>query len=62
MCPAFCLADYKVQGSTLKAAVLDLKDDPIRRGQDYYRKYTQHMSSYPDFDRPKDFISYRKLT
>jgi hypothetical protein len=29
MCPAFSLTDYKVQGSTLSTAVLDLKDDPI---------------------------------
>lgn len=39
MCPAFCLTDYKVQGSTLKAAILDLKDDPTIRGQDRHRKY-----------------------
>ncbi|KAJ6125978.1 hypothetical protein N7471_010471 [Penicillium samsonianum] len=39
MCPAFCLTDYKVQGSTLAAAILDLKDDPTIRGQDRHRKY-----------------------
>jgi hypothetical protein len=39
MCPAFCLTDYKVQGSTLSAAILDLKDDPTIRGQDHHRKY-----------------------
>jgi hypothetical protein len=39
MCPAFCLTDYKVQGSTLIAAILDLKDDPTIRGQDRHRKY-----------------------
>jgi hypothetical protein len=39
MCPAFCLTDYKVQGSTLLAAILDLKDDPTIRGQDHHRKY-----------------------
>jgi hypothetical protein len=38
-CPAFCLTDYKVQGSTLTAAILDLKDDPTIRGQDRHRKY-----------------------
>ena len=27
MCPAFNLTDYKVQGSTLTTAVLDLKHD-----------------------------------
>jgi hypothetical protein len=39
MCPAFSLTDYKVQGSTLEAAILDLKDDPTIRGQDRHRKY-----------------------
>jgi hypothetical protein len=39
MCPAFCLTDYKVQGSTLPGAILDLKDDPTIRGQDRHRKY-----------------------
>jgi hypothetical protein len=39
MCPAFCLTDYKVQGSTHAAAILDLKDDPTIRGQDRHRKY-----------------------
>ncbi|KAI3286470.1 hypothetical protein DTO002I6_8141 [Penicillium roqueforti] len=39
MCPAFSLTDYKVQGSTLVAAILDLKDDPTIRGQDRHRKY-----------------------
>lgn len=39
MCPAFSLTDYKVQGSTLVAAILDLKDDPTIRGQDRHRKF-----------------------
>jgi hypothetical protein len=39
MCPAFCLTDYKVQGATLTAAILELKDDPTIRGQDRHRKY-----------------------
>ena len=34
MCPAFCLTDYKVQGSTLTAAILDLKNDPTIRGRE----------------------------
>jgi hypothetical protein len=34
ICPAFCLTDYKVQGSTLSAAILDLKTGAARRGQD----------------------------
>lgn len=39
LCPAFCLTDYKVQGSTLTSAVLDLKDDPRFKVQDRHRKY-----------------------
>jgi hypothetical protein len=39
-CPAFSLTDYKVQGSTLKTAVLDLKDDPTAKGQDPHKKFT----------------------
>lgn len=34
MCPAFSLTDYKVQGSTFTEAILDLKNDPTRRGWD----------------------------
>jgi hypothetical protein len=34
MCPAFSLTDYKVQGSTLTTAVLDLKDDLAAKGQE----------------------------
>jgi hypothetical protein len=48
MCPAFCLTDYKVQGSTLVAAILDLKDDPTIRGQDRHRKY---CSTYVQLSR-----------
>ncbi|KAH7028450.1 hypothetical protein B0J12DRAFT_584062 [Macrophomina phaseolina] len=48
MCPAFCLTDYKVQSSTLSAAILDLKDDPARRGQDGHRKY---CSTYVQLSR-----------
>jgi hypothetical protein len=48
MCPAFCLTDYKVQGSTLIAAVLDLKDDTTIRGQDHHRKY---CSTYVQLSR-----------
>lgn len=39
ICPAFYLTDYKVEGSTLVATILDLKDDPTIRGQDRHRKY-----------------------
>lgn len=39
MCPAFCLTDYKVQGSTLDSAILDLKDDPTMRGRDRHQKF-----------------------
>jgi hypothetical protein len=39
MCAAFCMTDYKIQGSTLKNAVLDLKDDPTTKGQDGHKKF-----------------------
>jgi hypothetical protein len=39
MCPAFSLTDYKVQGMTLTAAVLDLKDNPSAKGQDEHKKF-----------------------
>lgn len=52
LCPAFCLTDYKVQGSTLSAAILDLKNDPTRRGQDSHRKY---CSLYVQLSRVRSF-------
>ena len=39
MCAAFSMTDYKVQGSTLTTAVLDLKDDPTTKGQDEHKKF-----------------------
>ena len=42
VCPAFSLTDYKVQGSTLITAVLDLKHDPSARGQDAHKKYSSN--------------------
>ena len=39
MCPAFSLTDYKVQGSTLTTAVLDLKNDPTAGGQGDHKKF-----------------------
>jgi hypothetical protein len=48
MCPAFSLTDYKVQGSTLTNAVLDLKHDPSARGQDGHKKY---CSNYVQLSR-----------
>lgn len=39
MCPAFCLTDYKIQGSTLPTAILDLKDDPASKARDHHKKY-----------------------
>jgi hypothetical protein len=62
MYPAFCLTDYKVQGSTLAAAILDLKDSPTTRGQDHQiitGSITRCMCSYPGFDPLKGFISCR---
>ena len=52
ICPAFCLTDYKVQGSTLTEAVLDLKNDPTRRGWDAHRKY---CSIYVQLSRLRSF-------
>ena len=39
MCLAFSLTDYKVQGSTLTTAVLDLKNNPTAKGQDRHKKF-----------------------
>lgn len=39
LCPAFAHTEYKVQGSTLKSAVLDLKDNSKVRGQDEHKKF-----------------------
>lgn len=52
ICPAFSLTDYKVQGSTLTEAVLDLKNDPSRRGWDAHRKY---CSIYVQLSRLRSF-------
>jgi hypothetical protein len=41
-----------VQGSTLSAAILDLKNDPARRGQDSHRKY---CSIYVQLSRLRSF-------
>src|SRR5438034_8813786 len=39
MCPAFSLTDYKIQGSTLTIAVLNLKNDLATRGKNRYKKF-----------------------
>jgi hypothetical protein len=39
VCPAFCLTDYKVQGSTLSSAILDLKTRSNVRGQDHHKRF-----------------------
>ena len=48
MCSAFSLTDYKVQSSTLTNAVLDLKDDPTRKGFDRHKKF---CSNYVQLSR-----------
>ena len=48
MSPAFSLTDYKIQGSTLTTAVLDLKDDPATKRQDHHKKY---CSTYVQLSR-----------
>ena len=50
ICPAFSLTDYKVQGSTLKTAVLDLKDNPSAKGQDPHKKF---CSTVVQLSRPE---------
>lgn len=48
MCPAFCVTDYKVHGSTLDSAILDLKDDLTMRGRDRHQKF---CSTYVQLSR-----------
>jgi len=48
ICSAFSLTDYKVQGSTLTTAVLDLKDNPKVRGQNEHKKF---CSTYVQLSR-----------
>jgi hypothetical protein len=61
MCPAFSLADYKMQGSTLVAAILDLKDDPTIRGQDRHRKYCSMYVQLFRLHSSKGFHLLQKL-
>jgi hypothetical protein len=58
LCPAFCLTDYKVQGSTLTSAVLDLKDNPKARGQDHHKKY---CSTYVQLSRLRSLAGLHLL-
>jgi len=39
ICPAFGLTDYKIQGSTLIKAILDLKDNSSLKGQNSHKKF-----------------------
>jgi hypothetical protein len=50
MCPALSLTDYKIQGSTLTMAILDLKDDPASKARDRHKKY---CSIYVQLSRPR---------
>jgi len=52
LCPAFCLTDYKIQGSTLKTAVLDLKDNSSGKGQSEHKKF---CSLYVQLSRLRSF-------
>jgi hypothetical protein len=52
MCPAFCLTDYKVQGSTLSNAILDIKDYGTGTGKNSHKKFT---SIYVQFSRLQSF-------
>jgi hypothetical protein len=52
ICPAFCLTDYKIQGSTLTMAVLDLKDNSSAKGQSGHKKF---CSLYVQLSRLRSF-------
>ena len=39
MCPAFSLTDYKIQGSTLTTAILDLKRSTTIKRQDNHQNF-----------------------
>jgi hypothetical protein len=52
MCPAFCLTDYKVQGSTLSNAILDIKDNGTSASRNSHKKFT---SIYVQFSRLQSF-------
>ena len=52
LCPAFSLTDYKIQGTTLTQAILDLKHNPTRRGWAAHRKY---CSIYVQLSRLRSF-------
>jgi hypothetical protein len=62
ICPAFCLMDYKVQGTTLIAAISISRMILPNKAKILTGNIAPHMSSYPGFDHPKDSISYRRLT
>jgi hypothetical protein len=56
MCPAFSLTDYKVQGSTLTTAILDLKVDrgakQSRTGTGKgYESHKKYCSTYVQLSR-----------
>lgn len=48
LCPGFCLTDYKVQGSTLTSAILDLKVNTKERRHDHHKKF---CSTYVQLSR-----------
>ena len=49
MSPAFALTEYKVQGSTYRAAVLDLSRQTYATGED--ATHSRHCSSYVQLSR-----------
>lgn len=60
MCPAFSLTDYKVQGSTLTTAVLDLKHQ-VLEAKMLTRNTVLIMPNYHDSDLRKDCIFCKAL-
>ncbi|KAJ5370019.1 uncharacterized protein N7496_006111 [Penicillium cataractarum] len=58
ICPAFCLTDYKIQGTTLESAILDLKNDRKIRGQDAHRRF---CSTYVQLSRLRSLAGLHLL-
>lgn len=58
ICAAFCLTDYKIQGTTLESAILDLKNDRKIRGQDAHRRF---CSTYVQLSRLRSLAGLHPL-
>jgi hypothetical protein len=58
ICPAFCLTDYKIQGTSLDSAILDLRDDRKSRGRDSHRRF---CSTYVQLSRLRSLAGLHLL-